>query len=185
MNRQGIMSRTNYLTLIFIRLIAALSVCSLLSICNSKSNSESGFTNRDLAVSIGTILIIEIPFTFIEILLCKTKLPKSKQKEKDHKRKCALLVHIIIYIFFTLFFACGLINTTWIYLDADINERHCDFIKDFVISTLLDYFVYEIVIISMKSIIYTFLITTNKSSYVKTCLVSFIAALPWLFAIGG
>ena len=185
MNRQGIMSRTNYLTLIFIRLIAALSVCSLLSVCNSKSNSENGFTNRDLAVSIGTILIIEIPFTFIEILLCKTKLPKSKQKEKDHKRKWALFVHIIIYIFFTLFFACGFINTTWIYLDADINERHCDFIKDFVISTLLDYFVYEIVIISMKSIIYTFLITTNKSSYVKACLVSFIAALPWLFAIGG
>ena len=179
------MSRTNYLTLIFIRLIAALSVCSLLSVCNSKSNSENGFTNRDLAVSIGTILIIEIPFTFIEILLCKTKLPKSKQKDKEKKRKYALYVHIIIYIFFVLFFVCGFINTTWIYLDADINERHCDFIKDFVISTLLDYFVYEIVIISMKSIIYTFLITTNKSSYVKACLVSFIAALPWLFAIGG
>ena len=179
------MSRTNYLTLIFIRLIAALSICSLLSVCNSKSNTEDGFTNRDLAVSIGTILLIEIPFTIIEVLLCKTKVPKGQETKISQKRRNALIIHIFIYIFFCAFFICGVINTTWISLDADIHDRQCSFMKDFFISTLLDYFVYEICIISTKALIYTFLIRSNKSSLVKACLVSFIATLPWLFAIGG
>jgi hypothetical protein len=73
--QQSVISKTNILSLIFIRLIAALSICALLSSCNSISGEESqGFTNRNMAVAIITIFLIEIPFTFVEIILCRTKI---------------------------------------------------------------------------------------------------------------
>lgn len=78
---------------------------------------------------------------------------------------------------------CGLINTTWVSLDSYHNELYCDFMEDFMLSTLLDYLCYDFIIITFKSLLYSFLIKADKRNYFQVCLISTVAALPWLFAL--
>ena len=181
-----VMCKTNIWTLIIIRLIAGLSVSSLFSECNSELQDEDLYVNRDLAVAFATIFIIEIPFTIFEVLLCKTRIPiKDEEIKKEKEKKRALIVTVIIYSIFIILVILGTINTTWISLVADEQDATCNFILDFTLNVLMDYLVYEISVIIIKSLIYTFLIKSSKTSYVKMCLISFIAALPWVFAIAG
>ena len=181
-----VMCKTNIWTLIIIRLIAGLSISSLFSECNSELQDEDLYVNRDLAVAFATIFIIEIPFTIFEVLLCKTRIPmKDEEVKKEKEKKRALIVTVIIYCIFIILVILGTINTTWISLVADEQDATCNFILDFTLNVLMDYLVYEISVIIIKSLIYTFLIKSSKTSYVKMCLISFIAALPWVFAIAG
>jgi hypothetical protein len=67
-------SKTNFFSLIVFRLFFGLSICALLSECNSKTDRDEGYyTNRDLSVAVATILISEFPFIVIEIFLSKAK----------------------------------------------------------------------------------------------------------------
>lgn len=88
-------------------------------------------------------------------------------------------------MFFILVTAFGFINTTWVSLDSYHNELDCQFMEDFMLSTALDYLVYDVVVIVMKAFIYSFLIRADKKTYCQICLVSFISTLPWLFAMQG
>jgi hypothetical protein len=97
----------------------------------------------------------------------------------------AIIGHYIVYTFFLAVFVFGLLNTTWVSLVTLKEERECDFLKDFGLSTLFDYFVYEVMILTMKSIIYTLLIRNDEVTWWKRCLIAFLATLPWAFAIGG
>lgn len=54
-----------------------------------------------------------------------------------------------------------------------------------MLSTALDYLVYDVVVIVMKAFIYSFLIRADKKTYCQICLVGFISTLPWLFAMQG
>ena len=181
-----VMCKTNIWTLIIIRLITGLSVSSLFSECNSELKDEDLYVNRDLAVAFATIFIIEIPFTIFEVLLCKTRIPmKFDDLRKNTEKFKAIVTSVIIYCIFIILVILGTINTTWISLVADEQDATCNFILDFTLNVLMDYLVYEISVIIIKSLIYTFLIKSSKTSYVKMCLISFIAALPWVFAITG
>ena len=79
----------------------------------------------------------------------------------------------------------GTINTTWISLVADEQNANCNFMLDFGLNVVMDNLVYEICIIVIKSIIYTFLIKSSKTNYIKICLISIAAALPWIFDVAG
>ena len=181
-----VMCKTNILTLIIVRLIAGLSICSLFSRCNTKSQDSETYVNRDLAVAFATILIIEIPFTVFEVLLCKTKIPMKQEEQLKSKEKFkAKLITITIYVIFFIISIFGLLNTTWISLVADEQNASCDFILDFSLNVVMDNLVYEIGILIIKSIIYTFLIKSTKASMLQMCLISFVSALPWVFAVAG
>lgn len=181
-----VMCKTNIFTLIMVRLIAGLSICSLFSRCNTKSQDNETYVNRDLAVAFATILIIEIPFTVFEVLLCKTKIPiKLETQRKSTEKFKAKLITITIYVLFCAVSIFGLINTTWISLVADEQNASCDFILDFLLNVIMDNLVYEIGILIIKSLIYTFLIKSTKASKLQMCLISFVAALPWVFAVAG
>ena len=181
-----VMCKTNIFTLIIVRLIAGLSICSLFSRCNTKSQENETYVNRDLAVAFATILIIEIPFTFFEVLLCKTKIPIKLEKQRKSAEKFkAILITITVYVLFFAISIFGLLNTTWISLVADEQNASCNFLLDFSLNVLMDNLVYEIGILIIKSLIYTFLIKSTKASKLQMCLISFVAALPWVFAVAG
>ena len=181
-----VMCKTNIFTLIIVRLIAGLSICSLFSRCNTKSQNNETYINRDLAVAFTTILIIEIPFTFFEVLLCKTKIPIKLEKQRKSAEKFkAILITITIYVLFFAISIFGLLNTTWISLVADEQNASCNFILDFSLNVVMDNLVYEIGILIIKSLIYTFLIKSTKASKLQMYLISFVAAFSGCLLLRG
>lgn len=95
----------------------------------------------------------------------------------------AIIRHVIIYTIFAAVFVLGFLNTTWIYLNCYKSEMQIDFISNFIISTVYDYFVYEIIIISAKALVFYSIIGSEKISCWKKTLIGCIAALPWVINI--
>jgi hypothetical protein len=71
-------------------------------------------------------------------------------------------------------------NTTWIYLYAEKNNKEIDFISDFIKSVIIDYLIYEVIILTAKTLIFFSIIRTEKMSWWKKCLIGFMNALPWV-----
>ncbi len=72
------------------------------------------------------------------------------------------------------------INTTWIslkYIEKDMNNL---IYKDFYISVIFDYFVYEVTILLTKSLIYYFLIRNEDLPFWKKSLISIMSVMPWV-----
>jgi hypothetical protein len=65
------------------------------------------------------------------------------------------------------------------------NEIEQKFIREFFITTLVDYLIYQIFTLWTKTIIFFFLIKDGKKTWWKSVLISFISAFPWAFAIFG
>jgi hypothetical protein len=65
-------------------------------------------------------------------------------------------------------------------MNAIKNNRSLEFIKEFGLATIIDYFVYEIIIISTKTLVYYFIIKSDKFPWWKKFLVSVISTLPWV-----
>ena len=110
---------------------------------------------------------------------------KQEEQLKSKEKFKAKLITITIYVIFFIISIFGLLNTTWISLVADEQNASCDFILDFSLNVVMDNLVYEIGILIIKSIIYTFLIKSTKASMLQMCLISFVSALPWVFAVAG
>lgn len=92
----------------------------------------------------------------------------------------AIIKHFFVYILFLAIFILGMLNTTWVYLNLKKREKEVDFIDDFIKATIFDYFVYEIIIITLKSIVFFPIIRTENVSWWKKCLISIIALMPWV-----
>ena len=182
LNKPNQMTKTNILVLIIIRLAASLAICALLSECNEKNTSER-YLNREISVAILTIFIIEIPFTIFELWLNKSKIKDKNEKMKIRAKTAA--TQVVIYILFFLLFVFGTLNTTWISITRDKENRECEFLNEFLWNTLLDNFVYEILIILSKSIVYFILIRNMKMNFCKKCMIGVLAALPFIFALNG
>jgi len=52
--------------------------------------------------------------------------------------------------------------------------------KDFYISVIFDYFVYEVTILLTKSLIYYFLIRNEDLPFWKKSLISIMSVMPWV-----
>lgn len=183
-NNEDDISKTNILTIFVIHLIASLSVCSIFTECSSGEDS-SLYNNRDLAVSIATILILEIPFTIFELLLQKTKV---NIRETNHRGAIAartMYRYVLVYVIFVAIFAFGTINTTWISMDSMKNGFECNFIKDFFISIIFDCFIYQVVILMLKALIYAIIIRGKKKSCIRAVLLCVVSSLPWIFNLSG
>ena len=108
----------------------------------------------------------------------------EKQRKSAEKFK-AILITITIYVLFFAISIFGLLNTTWISLVADEQNASCNFILDFSLKVVMDNLVYEIGILIIKSLIYTFLIKSTKASKLQMYLISFVAAFSGCLLLRG
>ena len=183
-NNENDISKTNVLTIFVIHLIASLSVCSIFTECSNEEDT-SLYTNRDLAVSICTILVLEIPFTVFEVLLQKSKVVYQQVNHKDVIIRRTKFRFAIVYFVFIVMTIFGTVNTLWISLDSINNQLECNFIKDFFMATVFDCFIYQVVILMMKTIIYFILIRSKRTSCIRAILFCIVSSLPWIFNLGG
>jgi len=102
---------------------------------------------------------------------------------RKRERKKSIFYTVIVYFAFISTFIFGFINTTWISMHAFKNNREINFLEEFGISTAIYYFVYEILIILTKCLIFLFIIRSEDLTYCKRCLISFVSFLPWVFVI--
>lgn len=58
--------------------------------------------------------------------------------------------------------------------------RENGFYKQFYLATFFDYFVYEVIILLTKSLIYFLLIKDSNLPWWKKFLISVISAMPWV-----
>lgn len=186
------MPKTHILLLIIIRFIAVFSIIALLSPDNTTSKSEdvsgSGhvYSDRDLACAVISIFIVEIPFIFIEALLTKSVLyTTDSQKTRQWLLVRKTISYIFIYLFFLGIIVLGTMNTLWISLKVQEESKEVNFIHNFMISQIFDYFCYEIFIITTKTIIFFLLIKDDSITWWKKGMIISITALPWLFTILG
>ncbi|MCQ2816640.1 MAG: hypothetical protein MJ252_05155 [archaeon] len=185
-SKENEITKTNILILIIIRFAAQLAICSLLSPCNSKENVQTKI-DRDLVVAIITILLIEIPFTFFELSLTKaTYTDKNRHKYREIKGK-RMGLQFVCYILLGIIFVLSWLNTTWISITKYTAGQECSYLNEFLLSSLLDNFVYEILILFSKSLIYYILI--RRKSAIMSCYGKFflclLVSLPWVFALKG
>ena len=181
-NSENEMSKVNILTVFCIRLVVSLSICSIFTECSSiEEQSEDLYNNRDLAVSVATILIMELPFTFLEVLLAKTKISSKYLPLKDKIILNTKYRHIMVYILFVIMLIFGTMNTLWISLDSYHNSYECNFMTDFFISTIFDCFIFQIITLLLKSLIYIFILKGRKNNCIRGCLICVVSSLPWIF----
>ena len=163
-----------------------MCVSSLFTECNAEDESKnSNFSNRDLAVSIATILILELPFMFFEAMLNKTKINSKMTIHEKRISMNTLFRHILIYVLFFGLVVFGTINTTWLYLTSELNGVACKIVEDFILTNVIDCFVYQIVILLLKALIYEILIMKSSSNCLRAVLFCVVSSIPWLFSIEG
>ena len=180
------MSKTNIFILFIVKLILSMYVSSLFTECNAKEEiSNNEFNNRDFAVSIATILILEIPFMFFENMLNKKIIDRSMIFHINRLSINTLYRHILIYTLFVVLIIFGAINTTWLYLASEINGISCKIVKDFIITNIIDCFVYQVITLLLKALIYEIIIMLNSSHWLRATLFCIVSSIPWIFSIEG
>ena len=185
LNGEDDMSKTNVITIFVVHLISSLSICSIFTECSIENElNKDMFTNRDLAVAVVTVLLLEVPFMLFEFLLEKTKIPISLSSSINRIRINTIYRYIIVYTVFVVIVIFGTLNTTWISLDSLNNGAECKFIKDFFISIVFDCFVYQILILVIKSIIYL-VVMREKNSCIRRVMLCIVSSLPWIFNLNG
>ena len=184
---EGEMTKTNFLSLFAIKFVASLTLSSIFTECSEKEQSanEALFNNRDLAVALITIAISEIPFTILEIMISKTKISYRFIPSKKKYRLNTLYRYIFVYFVFFCILVFGTINTTWISLDSEYNNFDCHFLSDFFLSVVIDCFIYQILVLFIKALLYILILRWCKGSYFREILLFVVSSLPWLFALYG
>ena len=124
---------------------------------------------------------MEIPFTFLEIMLNKTKISGKFLRLKKKIIVNTKYRHTLVYILFVLMLIFGTVNTLWISLDSYKNDYECNFMTDFFISTIFDCFIFQIVNLLLKSLIYIVIIKGRKNNCIRGCLICVVSSLPWIF----
>jgi hypothetical protein len=99
---------------------------------------------------------------------------------RRYEKLKSIIWHIILYLLLIASFVLGLMNTTWIYLYAQKSNKEIDFIGDFIKMVLIEYLIYEVIILITKSLIFFTIIRTKQITCWKKCLIAFINTLPWV-----
>ena len=135
-----------------------------------------------------TIFLIEIPFTFFEVLLEKSSILIGSPKAKYIKKKSrTIALQVMCWILLSSIFVMGWLNTSWIALTKYLQNEECAYLNEFLLSSLLDNLVYELLIMLSKSLIYLVLLRNinKKYSCTRRFLLCVVASTPWLFALKG
>ena len=72
-----------------------------------------------------------------------------------------------------------------IYPESTFNSYHnnyeCNFMTDFFISTIFDCFIFQILTLLLKSLIYIFILKGRKNNCIRGCLICVVSSFPWIF----
>ena len=183
-NSDKSITKVNVLNVFVVRIIIALALCGIFTDCVPESSlpSNVAFLNgKDFSVGILSIIILDIPMTVLECMLYKTRLTHSQKDSAGQVKINTIFRHIIVYVIFFVLFFFGGINITWFSIDSRHNHFATRFLRDFVIAMCFDLLIYHTVIILVKALILTALVRIGKDSIIRTCLLSFVIALPWVF----
>ena len=183
-NSDKSITKVNVLNVFVVRIIVALALCGIFTDCVPESSLPSNvpFLNgKDFSVGILSIIILDIPMTVLECMLYKTRLTHSQKDSAGQVKINTIFRHIIVYVIFFVLFLFGGVNITWFSIDSRHNHFATRFLRDFVIAMCFDLLIYHTVIILVKALILTALVRIGKDSIIRTCLLSFVIALPWVF----
>lgn len=178
-------TKTNFLVIFIVKFISTLSIATIFTECGETEEMSASYNNRDLAVSVITILINEIPFLVFELLLNKAQLPQSLVGVYQTYRINTIYRHVFVYFIFVLITVFGTINTTWVSLDSEINGYQCKFMTDFFLTIAIDCFIYQILQVLLKALIYFFILNGEESSCLKGSLLFVVSLIPWAFNLYG
>ena len=179
------LTKTNFLVIFIVKFISTLTIATIFTDCGKPDEVADLYTNRDLAVSIITILINEIPFIIFELMLSRTQIPYKKSGLYDYYRMNTIYRYVFVYTVFALILVFGTLNTTWVSLDSEVNGMDCRFMTDFFLTIVIDCFVYQTLQLILKALIYFFILNGEKSSCLRGCLLFLVSVIPWVFNLYG
>ena len=149
-------TRNNIICLLCFRLNIQLSVCIILTPRYYGNNYS--FSKNILSI-IASIIISDIIYTILEIILMKKKISTSTDnKEKGIIKFKQIIDCIFGYIIIIALFLLGLYNSLWISLYLREYNIKCHYLINYVAIILLDYIVYESLVLSLKSLIFTYVV---------------------------
>jgi len=171
MNFEYKLNKTDVLSLIIFNISLSFAVCGLFSPCNSisgkKDETSTGeiIWNRGLAVSILTLIIVNVPTTLFKLVLSKKFLFKGEKKDNfKAQRTKFMFFHVFIYFLMFSAFSWSVINTTWIYLRNYSVGRDNDFLVYFFVALFVK-MVNLFILFFIKTVLFYFIV---KSSEVPT-----------------
>ena len=147
-------TRENLIVLIGFRLSIQLTLSSVFTPRYFGDNYK--FSDNVLAIFL-TLIFSDIIFTIIEIILMKKKVSTSTEnKDKKIIKFKQIIESIIGYILMIFIFLFGLYHSTLISLYLDEKKIKCKYIINFIFVFLVDYLLYENIIIIIKGFILTY-----------------------------
>ena len=149
-------SRNNLIFLLCFRLSLQLSVSIVLS---PRYYGDNYNLSSNVIAVIIIIIISDIIYTPIEIILMKKKISTSTDiKTKGIMKFRQIMECLLGYILLIIVFAFGLYNSIWVSLYFKENNIRCGYLSNYVWVILMDYLVYEIILLIIKSIIFTYVV---------------------------
>ena len=170
-------TRNNLIILLCFRLNLQLSICIILSPRYFKSE-DFPFHKNNFSV-IGSLIISDVIYTFVELFLMKKKISTSTDiKQKGifiFKQIIECLLGYIIIIAFLLF---GIFNSFWVSVYLEEYNVQCCYLKNFYAMILLDYIIYEPIFLNgIKAFIFTYVIYKDSEG----CILNVMEKLKNIF----
>lgn len=102
----------------------------------------------------------------------------KRQRAKNYQK----IVHIILLIYFIF----GCVNTTWITMKYVALGRENEIYSEFFVSNFMDFFIKDVILIVLKSIVYFVVIWDYKEPFsniscFKRLLIIFLSFAAWFF----
>ena len=168
-------TRNNIICLLCFRLNIQLSVCIILTPRYYGNNYS--FSKNILSI-IASIIISDIIYTILEIILMKKKISTSTDnKEKGIIKFKQIIDCIFGYVIIIALFLLGLYNSLWVSLYLREYNIKCHYLINYVSIILLDYIFYESLVLSLKSLIFTYVVYQDSQG----CILKIMEILNFIF----
>ena len=149
-------TRNNLICLLCFRLSLQLTVSVIITPRYFGDNYS--LSSNILAIAL-IILISDFIYTIIEMILMKKKVLTSCDiKLKGIIKFKQIMECLFGYILLILILLFGFYNSLWISLYLRENKIECNYMTNYWISIIADYLIYEIFILIIKSLIFTYVV---------------------------
>ena len=164
-------TRNNLIFLISFRLSLQLSICIIITPRYFGNNYS--LSSNILAIIL-TIIISDVIYTIIEIILMKKKiLTSTDNKAKGIIKFKQIMECLFGYTLLIAFFLFGFYNSLWVSLYLKENKIKCCYIQNFIAIILIDYLLYETLILAFKSLIFTYVVYKDSEGCILKVLEFF------------
>ena len=157
-------TRNNLICLLCFRLNLQLSLSVLMSPRYFRDNYSF---SKNFWVVIFIVIFSDIIYTIIEIVLMKKKILTSTDSKLKGIIKFKQIIDCLFgYIMIIALSLFGFYNSLWISLYLKENNIKCHYIKNFISAVIIDYIIYEFLILSFKSLIFTYIVYQDSEGFI-------------------